>query len=230
MNALKMFNEKLIKCRLCPRLVKFREEVPAFKSFQGENYWRKPVPGFGDSSGWLLILGLAPSIQGGNRTGRIFTGDKSAAFLIRGLYQVGLASQPVSEYKDDGLLLNGCYITAAVKCVPPHHKPTAQEFKQCTGQYLFEEIKLIKNLRAILVLGHFSFNAYIAWLKSLRIAFKKEPFMHGKSYITKGVPTLYACYHPSPQNTNTGLLTEEMFVQLLQKIMAEQMLNNIAGL
>ena len=125
------------------------------------------MPGFGDVNGWLMILGLAPSLQGGNRTGRIFTGDKWAAFLMHALYKAGFANQPTSESRDDGLRLSGRYITAAVKCVPPAHKPTKEELIRCSALYLHQEFKILKNLKAILALGHFAFDAYIARAKSL---------------------------------------------------------------
>lgn len=218
MNLLKTFNSELIKCRLCPRLVSFRESVPASPGLKNEEYWRKPVPGFGDPEAWLLLLGLAPSSQGGNRTGRIFTGDKSAVFLMEGLHKAGFANQNFSISRNDRLKLAGCYMTAAVKCVPPMHKPNSEEMGRCMSLYLYREIAILKNLTAVLALGQLAFNAYFSWLKSLGFKGSKPFFTHGGFYPIKGFPTLYASYHPSPQNTNTGVLTQEMFLTLLEKI------------
>jgi uracil-DNA glycosylase family 4 len=222
MNELKMFpsfkqlNECVVKCRLCPRLVKYREEAPAKKSLQNEKHWRKPVPGFGDHEAWLLILGLAPSLIGGNRTGRIFTGDESARFLFNALYKEGFANQSTSESRDDGLKLKGCYITASVKCVPPQHKPMKQEFINCSRYYL-NEIALLKNLKCVLALGKLAFDAYLGFMKEQGLSIHGIKFRHGIKVEFEGFPTLYASYHPSPQNTNTGIMTEAMFRQLLKK-------------
>lgn len=217
-NPLKLFNSRVINCCLCPRLVAYRETVAFPPIYKDEEGWRRPVPGFGDPNAWLVILGLAPSSQGGNRTGRIFTGDKSAIFLMKGLFAAGLANQRISVSRDDHLQLHGCYITAAVKCVPPEHKPTREEYKRCTNTYLLNELQLFSELKAILVLGRLAFDAYFDWAKALGHSVQKEPFNHGKTYRFPGLPVLYASYHPSPQNTNTGLLTEEMFLKLLKKI------------
>lgn len=217
-NPLKLFNNRVINCCLCPRLVAYRETVAFPPSFKEEKGWRRPVPGFGDPNAWLVILGLAPSPQGGNRTGRIFTGDKSAIFLMKGLHAAGFANQPFSVSRDDQLQLHGCYITAAVKCVPPEHKPTREEYKTCTNTYLFKELQFFPQIKAILALGRLAFDAYFDWAKTLDSSIKREQFIHGKTYHIPGLPDLYACYHPSPQNTNTGLLTEEMFLKLLKKI------------
>ncbi len=154
----------LIDCRRCERLVHFRENVPEKKQFAG-TYWKRPVPGFGDPNAHLLILGLAPSAQGGNRTARIFTGDESARFLFKALHAEGFANQPTSESLDDGLELKGCYLTAAVKCVPPDNKPTALEQKHCFP-YLENEFLLLKNVRTVLALGGFAFDAYLQYVKA----------------------------------------------------------------
>ena len=220
-DSLKIFNDHLIKCQLCPRLVHYRETVVLPPSFHTQKGWRKPVPGFGDQSAWLMILGLAPSPQGGNRTGRIFTGDKSAIFLMNALYAEGLANQPTSISKDDGLKLHGCYMTAAVKCVPPNHRPSKEEYMRCTRTYLFHEMELFSHLKAVLVLGRVAFDAYFDWAKTKDANIKKPSFKHGQSYVNYGLPTLYASYHPSPQNTNTGLLTEKMFRGLLKEIIRD---------
>lgn len=190
----------------------FRESVPARTSFAAQEHWRRPVPGFGDQDGSLLILGLAPSAVGGNRTGRIFTGDGTGVFLMKMLYLAGFASQPTSEHINDGLKLKKCYLTASVKCVPPKNLPTPQEFATCS-QYLAEEFRLLKNLKVVLALGALATKSYTDFLKTDKVA-----FVHGKKYDFPGKPPLYCSYHPSPQNTNTGKLTEKMFLELLHEI------------
>lgn len=215
--AFRTLNREIISCRRCPRLVQYRETVPVRAVFAAQSCWRKPVPGFGDQNAWLLITGLAPSVEGGNRTGRIFTGDASARFLIPALYKAGLASQPTSESVDDGLQLLGCYLTAVVKCVPPHHRPTAEETRNCSSYYE-QEHDLLKNLRCVLALGGFAFDAYVDFVNKKSQEKHRIQFAHGVSYSFEGLPTLYGSYHPSPQNTNTGKLTEKMLVELLKRI------------
>ncbi len=213
-------NENVIHCFRCPRLVAHRETVPCPSIYNNKRQWRKPVPGFGDPKAWLLILGLAPSSVGGNRTGRIFTGDQSAKFLIKCLHKTNFANQATSVSIDDGLEFKGCYITASVKCVPPKHKPQPNEFLNCSS-FFFNEIYLLKNLKAILTLGKLSFDAYKGYLKSLGIQTKELIFKNNISYKIPQMPTFYASYHPSPQNTNTGVLTETMFCNLLENIRCE---------
>lgn len=205
-----------MECRRCERLVHFRENVPEKKQWAG-TYWKRPVPGFGDPDAYLLILGLAPSAQGGNRTGRIFTGDESARFLFKALHAEGFASQATSESADDGLTLKGCYITASVKCVPPDNKPTALEQKHCFP-YLENEFALLKKVTTVLALGGFAFNAYLHYIRSQGGPKVSCRFQHGEKYTFEGFPDLYACYHPSPQNTNTGKLNQEMMRKVLQDI------------
>lgn len=218
---LKELEERVISCRLCPRLVTFRENVPPRTSFAHEKFWRKPVPGFGDPYAALLILGLAPAPDGGNRTGRIFTGDPSGVFLMQALYETGFANQPFSHHKGDSLRLNNCYITASVKCVPPKHHPLPQEFANCS-RYLEEEMFLLKNVKAVLTFGAMAFNAYLAFLKKQEAINRPFPkFAHGLSHQMPGWPTLYASYHPSPQNTYTGTLTQEMLQAVLRNIQNE---------
>lgn len=210
-------NACIVHCSKCPRLVEFRQAVPEKKGCAEHPYWKKPVPGFGDPLAKLLILGLAPSAQGGNRIGRIFTGDASARFLFRALYEEGFANQPTSESLTDGLELRGCYITAAVKCVPPKDKPIAAEQKNCFP-YLTNELQLLPSVEAVLVLGQFAFQTYYTYVKTLRPELKRPNFGHGNIYPMEGLPTLYCSYHPSPQNTNTGKLTPEMLRSVLQQI------------
>lgn len=217
-SELKILREEVVACRLCPRLVSFREKVPAKAPYLKEKYWRHPVPGFGDPEAKLFILGLAPAAHGGNRTGRIFTGDASARFLMRMLYAEGLANQPTSESIDDGLELSGCYITASVKCVPPKDKPNRSEKKNCS-QYFERELSILKNVKFILVLGKIAFDAYLGFLRRKGYSTKGIVFGHGLRYDWDGLPTLYASYHPSPRNVNTKKLSEAMFRGLLRKIM-----------
>ncbi len=217
-------NSCVIKCRLCPRLVDYREHVLPKPKFQHEIYWRKPIPGFGDPKAWLLLTGLAPSPDGGNRTGRIFTGDATGRFLMKMLYQAGFANQPICESAKDGLILKDCYLTAAVKCVPPLHKPTPQECRNC-AQYYHNEVYLLKNLKAVLALGRLAFDAYLQYAKMQGFSTRNMPFRHGAKYQWGDrVPALYASYHPSPQNTNTGKLSEEMLLTLLEQIRAQSSL------
>lgn len=216
-DSFKKLNEEVCRCRLCPRLVEFRETVPAKNIYANETYWRKPVPGFGDRQAWLMLLGLAPAPHGGNRTGRPFTGDLSGDFLIRSLYAEGFANQPYSRHWDDGLELKGCYMTPAVKCVPPAHKPTPLEQRNC-APYLHREIALLKNLKIVLALGRLAFHAYLSFLKSHGVLTAGIQFKHGSFYRFESWPTLVACYHPTPRNTNTGTLTREMFEGLLRQI------------
>lgn len=220
-DSFKKLQEQVICCRRCPRLVKFRETVPARASFKDETYWRRPVPGFGDPNAWLLILGLAPAAHGGNRTGRIFTGDESGRFLFHALYKAGLSNQPLSESPDDGLKLIGCYITAAVKCAPPQNRPLPQEFFNCSS-YLANELLLLKKLKAVLALGKFAFDSYLHFIERLGEKRKGCTFSHGAECRFDGFPMLIGSYHPSPQNTYTGKLTEKMFISLLDAIKKEK--------
>ncbi len=208
---------KVIRCRLCPRLVEYREGVKPRQAFSSERYWRKPVPGFGDLGGKLLVLGLAPAAHGGNRTGRVFTGDPSGRFLVRALHQTGYANIPISESVDDGLTYTGCYVTAAVKCAPPGDRPNRTEFANCSA-YLDAEVSLMRNLRSVLALGSLAFGAYLGHLERRGIETRGMRFGHGRVYHTKGLPTLFTSYHPSPRNTNTGLLTSRMLVDVLERV------------
>lgn len=189
-------------------------------SYVSQRYWRKPVPGFGDINGRLLVLGLAPALHGGNRTGRIFTGDSSSRFLVRALFDTGFANQPVSESADDGLVYSDCYVTAAVKCVPPGDKPSSAELENCS-EYFDAEISLMGNLKAVLALGAFSFRAYLEHLGRKDIGSRGIRFSHGSAFKFEGGPMLYASYHPSPRNTNTGKLSPDMLVDVLRRVKRE---------
>ena len=183
-----------------------------------------PIPtivasGFGDIDGRLLVLGLAPAAHGGNRTGRVFTGDSSGRFLVRALHKAGFANQPISERIEDGLVYSDCYVTAAVKCAPPGDRPTPQEFANC-ARFLDAEIGLMRNLQAVLALGSLAFTAYMGYLRRHHADAGRAIFKHGSVHRFPQGPSLWASYHPSPRNTNTGKLTMEMLVGVLEKIRA----------
>lgn len=213
-------NRELLICRKCPRIVEFREMIgrEKRKQFEDWDYWAKPVPGYGDSQARLLILGLAPAAHGGNRTGRVFTGDKSAEFLFRCLHAAGMSNLPDSLNRNDGLEINGSYMTAALKCVPPQDKPKAAELANCF-YFLNREITSFSNLKVILALGKIAFDAYLKYAGSI-FEFKKRdfPFGHDLQYMLPDGKFLWGCYHPSPRNVNTGRLTQNDMVELLQKV------------
>lgn len=214
-NPLEVLQEEIAGCTLCPRLVEHRTRIAEVKrrAFREWSYWGKPVPGFGDPNARLLILGLAPAAHGANRTGRMFTGDRSGDLLYKVLYQTGFASQPLSTHREDGLRLTDAFISAAARCAPPDNKPSREEVATCRG-YLEREIALLPNIRVAVALGKLAFDVYLSILKErghvrARAAF---PFGHDRIYpIGPGLPTLIASYHPSQQNTLTGKLTEPMF-------------------
>ena len=208
---------RVVECRRCPRLVRFRERVRPRPSYADQAYWRRPVPGFGDINGRVLVLGLAPAAQGGNRTGRVFTGDSSGRFLVSALHEVGFANKPVSESTDDGLVYDDCYLTAAVKCAPPGDKPNWKEFANCSD-YLDSEVALMRNLRAVLALGSLAFRSYVNHLTRSGRPTEGLRFAHAARFMIHGSPVLYASYHPSPRNTHTGRLTKGMLVSLLTRI------------
>ena len=210
-----------MRCRKCPRLVCYRQEVAKEKrrAFLDWDYWGKPVPGFGDPRAKLLILGLAPAAHGGNRTGRVFTGDRSGDFLYKALYDTGFSNQPTSTHRDDGLKLKNAYIAATIRCAPPANKPLPSELANCRP-YFERELKLIRP-RAILALGSIAMRAYLGLLKrnGQIKGFAKYPLRHGASYELPGrLPRLFVSYHPSQQNTFTGKLTESMMVDVLLAI------------
>jgi uracil-DNA glycosylase family 4 len=207
----------VVECRRCPRLVDWREQVAREKraAYRDEEYWGKPMQGFGDPSGRLLILGLAPAAHGGNRTGRIFTGDRSGDFLFAGLYRAGLANQPESIRLGDGLELRDCFMTAAVRCAPPANKPLPSERDNC-ADWLVREAGMLERLRVVLCLGAF------AWDAALRLRGAPRPrprFGHGAE--VPGPPwTMLGCFHPSQQNTFTGKLTPAMLDAVLARAVA----------
>ena len=212
----------IINCAKCDRLVHFREKIAneKRKSYIKWDYWGKAVPGYGSPTAKLLILGLAPAAHGGNRTGRVFTGDKSADFLFKSLHHVGLSNQPNSDHRNDGLVLEG-YITAAVKCVPPGDKPLAEEKENCEI-YLSKEFELLKNLKIVLGLGKIGFDACLKFVrKKYPLKMKDYKFFHGARYQLPNGITLYGSFHPSPRNVNTGRLNFQMMTDLLEIIKKE---------
>lgn len=221
MNSLEVVDENIIGCRKCPRLVLYREKVAREKrrAFRECEYWGKPVPGFGDPHAKLLILGLAPAAHGGNRTGRVFTGDRSGDFLYRALYRSGFANQPASTHRGDGLQLRDAYIAAALRCAPPANKPLPSELANCRP-YFERELEILRPC-AVLALGSIAMRAYLGLLKDRGEiqSLAAYPFAHSASYAMPGeLPQLFASYHPSQQNTFTGKLTEGMLVALLRKV------------
>lgn len=214
--------DKIISCTDCSRLVSFRTEIAKRKrkSFMDWEYWGKPVPGYGDPNSKLMILGLAPAAHGGNRTGRVFTGDKSADFLFRCLFAAGMSNQADSESRDDGLELDG-FMTVAVKCVPPGDKPTAEERNAC-AKHLASEINLLPNLQIVLGLGKIGFESFLHYTRNYHtIKMKDYPFKHGVGYNLPSGVTLYGSYHPSPRNVNTKRITFDMMVTFLKKLKNE---------
>ncbi len=212
---------EITRCRKCPRLVRYREAVARAKraSFRDWTYWGKPVPGFGDPRARLLILGLAPAAHGANRTGRMFTGDRSGDFLYQALYRAGFANQPTSTHRGDGLALHNAYIAAAIRCAPPDNKPLPKELANCRP-YFERELELLRP-KAILALGSIAMRAYLGYLKERGAIpnFAAFPFRHGASYaLGENLPRLFASYHPSQQNTFTGKLTEKMLEDVLNQI------------
>ena len=190
------------------------------RQFRDWEYWGKPLPGFGDSKARLLILGLAPAAHGGNRTGRMFTGDGSAQFLVSALHKFGFANKPTSEEVDDGLVLKDAYMTAIVRCAPPNNKPNRGEIENCQ-QYWAQEIKLLKNVRVVLALGRVAFDTYVRYLKTQGVSASDLDFKHAAFFsLPEPFPALCASYHPSRQNTQTGRLTVKMFDRVFRKICA----------
>ena len=203
---------EVVACRACPRLVAWREEVARTKraAFRDEHYWGRPVPGFGDPDAAILLVGLAPAAHGGNRTGRVFTGDRSGDWLYGALYRAGLASQPTSRSADDGLRLTGTYITAVVKCAPPDNAPTIAERDRC-APYFERELALLPGARVAVALGGYAYTALCRALgdAGVTVPRPRPAFGHGLEVPTERL-TIVGCYHPSQQNTFTGRLTEPM--------------------
>jgi uracil-DNA glycosylase family 4 len=210
--ALAALTKEIVECRACPRLVEWRERVAREKraAFREEQYWGRPVPGFGDPRARVLVAGLAPAAHGGNRTGRIFTGDRSGDWLFGALYRNGYANQPTSVRADDGLELRDAYVAAAVRCAPPANKPTPAERDRCLA-YLVRELALLERVRVVVVLGQFAYDATARVLAASGspLPSPRPRFGHGVEVESKRAVVL-CCYHPSQQNTFTGKLTEPM--------------------
>ncbi len=218
--SMKSLYQEVIKCKMCPRLVDFREKIAKEKRKQYNDwvYWGKPIPGYGDPDAELLLVGLAPAAHGGNRTGRVFTGDKSAEFLIKCLYDVNIANQPNSDRLDDGLILQNAFMTPVLKCVPPNDKPTAQEIRNCSDYFSYE-MEMLKKVKVILALGKIGFDQCLKYFRNeFDIKLKDYPFGHDRRYSLPNGKILWACYHPSPRNVYTRRLNHEMMVELLDKV------------
>ena len=214
----KSLNKTIIKCKKCPRLNNFIKKISTEKRKQNinEKYWGKPVTGFGDNQAKLMILGLAPAAHGGTRTGRAFTGDKSGDFLFKSLYAIKISNQNFSKKMNDGLKLNSTYITNILKCVPPGDKPLNKELINCSN-YFMNELNNLKKLKVIVTLGKVAFdNCLKIYKKKFKIN-QKLIFKHGKKYLLPDNKILIACYHPSPRNVNTKVITPTMINQLFRK-------------
>ena len=213
-------NKKIIACNKCSRLVKFRKKISSEKRKQylHETYWGKPITGFGDQNGKILFVGLAPAAHGGNRTGRVFTGDKSSEFLYKCLFNANISNQSKSEYRNDGLKLKKAYITTALKCVPPGDKPKKSELDNCFS-FFNSEITYLKNLKVIVALGKIAFDACTYFYKSKYKLNEKINFAHDKIYKLPDNIFLVGCYHPSPRNVNTGRINEKKMTSLFKKVL-----------
>jgi uracil-DNA glycosylase family 4 len=209
---LEQLEAEIVACRRCPRLVEWRERVAREKraAFADWDYWGRPVPGFGDPAARVFVLGLAPAAHGGNRTGRVFTGDRSGDWLFASLHRTGFANQPTSTSRDDGLRLHRCWVAAAVRCAPPANRPTPGERDNCLP-YTVRELELLREVRVIVCLGAFAWDAAlrVCAARGLPPPRPRPRFGHGAELALDGV-TLLGCFHPSQQNTFTGKLTEEM--------------------
>ncbi len=213
--------EEVVQCRKCPRLVAWREEAAADppRRYAGQEYWARPVPGFGDPRARVLVVGLAPAAHGGNRTGRIFTGDRSGDFLFASLYRTGFASQPTSEHRDDGLRLRGVYVTAVNRCCPPGNRPTPDERDNCLP-FLARELGLLAGVRVVVTLGSFAWDGAVRAMARVGPVARPRPrFGHGAE-ARVGPYALLGCFHPSQQNTFTGVLTGPMMDDVFERARA----------
>jgi uracil-DNA glycosylase family 4 len=223
--GLQLLNAEIVACRACPRLVRYRERVAREKraAYRDQVYWGKPVPGFGDPRAWLVIVGLAPGAHGANRTGRMFTGDRSGQFLYAALHRAGLANQPLSLARDDGLRLSGAYVTAPCRCAPPDNKPLPIELRRCS-RFLDRELGLLSHTRVFLALGAIAWRALLQDLER-RGTVPRRPrpsFGHGVELAIGDGRFVLGSYHVSQQNTQTGKLTEQMFDAVLRRALALQ--------
>lgn len=221
--ALRDLQKAVTSCRKCPRLVSYLKEVEAKrpKRYADWDYWSKPLPSFGDPRASLLIVGLAPAAHGGNRTGRMFTGDRSGEWLFEALYRFGFANRPHSLQRDDGFSLNDCYITATIRCAPPQNRPLPEEIENCRP-YFLKELDLLKRVRVFVPLGQIAFSQTLKSLRQKGLEIPPLAFGHGEVYPLSNGQTILASYHPSQQNTQTGRLTRGMFHKIFEK--AEKLL------
>ncbi len=224
METLATLQSEVLRCARCPRLVEYRERVAREKRrhYREWDYWGKPLPSFGDPQARLLIIGLAPAAHGGNRTGRMFTGDQSGDWVYRTLHRFGFANQPTSQHRDDGLLLHDAYITAAARCVPPDNRPSSVELATCRS-YLVRELQLLRRVRIVVPLGKIAFESYLTARRELDLprSDARPHFAHGGSTWLPDGTLLLASYHPSRQNTQTGRLTPTMFEAIFARARAE---------
>ncbi|MBI4787970.1 MAG: uracil-DNA glycosylase [Chloroflexi bacterium] len=222
-HSLAAVNQQIVACARCPRLVEYRERVAREKrrAFLDQTYWGRPVPGFGDPHARVMIVGLAPAAHGGNRTGRVFTGDSSGDFLYAALHRAGFANQPTAVHRDDGLTLADAYIVAVIRCAPPDNKPRPDEIAHCRN-YLDRELELLSNVRVIVALGKLAFDNTLAALsrRGIAIPTPRPAFGHNRAYRL-GEITLIASYHPSQRNTQTGLLTRAMFDRVFRRAICQ---------
>lgn len=215
-SKIEILNKEIISCAKCKRLKNFREQIALEKrkQYESQNYWGKPITGFGDLNSEILMLGLAPAAHGGNRTGRVFTGDKSADFLFKCLYIAKFSNKSQSIHVNDGLVLKNIYLTVALKCVPPLDKPTTKELKECF-KYLNRELNLLKRLKIVVALGQIAFDSC---LKLFDLKKKDFKFYHGARYRINENIEIVASYHPSPRNVNTNRINEKKMVKLLRSL------------
>jgi len=221
-SALAALAEEIHRCRLCPRLVEWREAQAANppRRYRGQDYWARPISGFGDPDARVAIVGLAPAAHGANRTGRIFTGDRSGDWLYAALHRTGFANQPTSEWRDDGLQLRDAYVTATVRCAPPANKPTPEERDNCLP-YLQRELELLERVQVLVVLGYFAWDGALRAARAIgaEVPRPRPKFGHGAE-ARIGPWRLLGCYHPSQQNTFTGRLTVGMTDAVLERARA----------
>ncbi len=211
---LERVQREVVRCLRCPRLIAYCKSIACEKkrAFRDWEYWGKPLESFGDPEARMLVVGLAPAAHGGNRTGRMFTGDRSGDFLFRALYEAGFANQPTSRSRDDGLALSDAYITAVIRCAPPANKPALREILNCR-EYLGRELDLLTGVRVVVALGRIAFDQYVTILRTRGLIARRPAFVfaHDREHVTgPGLPLLISSYHPSQQNTSTGRLTAEM--------------------
>jgi uracil-DNA glycosylase family 4 len=220
MRALTLLQQTISDCTRCPRLTIYRQDIARakVKRFRDWKYWGRPVSGFGDAQARLFVIGLAPAAHGGNRTGRVFTGDRSGDWLYEALHAFGFANQPTSIHREDGLRLKDCYVAAAVRCAPPANKPTKEEFEMCRP-YLQEELRLLRRVKVVVALGKIAFDEYLRTCQALgiQLPYPRPKFSHKAEYALPWGVTLLGSYHPSQQNTFTGTLTRTMFHEVFKK-------------